>query len=138
MKDSFFIFSAIIFLFPVFCFSQDNLISHQIGSVEKFQKADHGILIKTAGNVEVQLSVYSPNIVRVRIAPATMAVSSSYAVIQDAASGFKSVNYNKDNITLTTDSLKIVVQKNPLRINFYNASGQWLDGDAPSLGVSWQ
>ncbi|MEO8819698.1 MAG: glycoside hydrolase family 31 protein [Ginsengibacter sp.] len=138
MKKIIFHLSIIILFFPVLSFAQDNLMSHQVGAVTKFQKVDHGVIIKTAGNVEAQLTVYSPDIVRVRIAPATMAVSSSYAVIQNASNEFKSVTDNKDNITLTTDSLKIVVQKDPLRIDFYNALGQWLDGDAPSLGVSWQ
>ncbi|HEY5463264.1 MAG TPA: glycoside hydrolase family 31 protein [Hanamia sp.] len=129
---------AIGMFFPAFCFSQDNLMSHQIGAVKTFQKTDHGVKIITVDNAEVQLSVYSPTVVRVRMAPAKMEVGASYAVIQEATDKFKSITDNKDNIILATDSLKIVVQKNPLRINFFNSMGQWLDGDSPSLGISWQ
>ena len=112
MKNHLFLFSVTIFLLPTLCFAQDNLISHQIGAVKTFQKVDHGVTIKTIENVELDVTVYSPTIVRIRIAPATMPVSSSYAVIQDAANQFTSITDNKDNITLTTDSLKIIVQKN--------------------------
>ncbi len=128
-----------IFLLIPFCGSaQDNLLSHQLGAFKSLQKTTHGVQIKTAGNEVVQLTVYSPTIVRVRIAPADLAVSSSYAVIQDAEKNFTNVINNKNDITLTTDSLKIIIQKNPLRLDFYNSKGEWVDGDAPQLGVSWQ
>ncbi len=128
-----------IFLLIPFCGSaQDNLLSHQLGAFKSLQKTAHGVQIKTSGNEEVQLEVYSPTIVRVRIAPSDLAESPSYAVIREASNTFNKIENNKNDITLTTDSLKIVIQKNPLRIDFYNSKGEWVDGDAPQLGVSWQ
>jgi alpha-glucosidase len=138
MKQKLTIASLAILLFPLITFAQDNLMSHQIGAVTAVQKADHIVRMTTADKEELQLSVYSPTIIRVRIAPADLGVSSSYAVVRDAGMDFNKMISGDREITLTTDSLKIVVQKNPLRIDFYNAAGQWLDGDAPSLGISWQ
>jgi alpha-glucosidase len=125
-------------ILPLVSCAQDNLISRQIGDFKSMQKTEHGILIKVAGDDEAQVTVYSPTIVRVRIAPSNMPVSSSYAVVKEPEGKFNTISDEKGRITLTTDSLKIVIQKSPFRINFYNADGEWLDGDAPSLGVSWQ
>ena len=41
---------AIGIFFPAFSFSQDNLMSHQIGAVKTFQKTDHGVKIMTVDN----------------------------------------------------------------------------------------
>ena len=132
------VFAIIILFLPFTIFAQDNLMSHQISNFKSLQKVDHGVNIKTTDNEEVQIRAYSPTIVRIRIAPSTLAASPSFAVIREAGAEFKNIAASGDNITLTTDSLKIVVQKNPLRIDFYNSEGEWLDGDAASLGVSWQ
>lgn len=135
-----FILSAlsIFLLIPFGVFAQDNLLSHQLGAFKSIKKTNHGVQIKTAGNEEVQLEVYSPTIVRVRMAPADLPESPSYAVIREAATTFNKIDDNKTGVTLTTDSLKIIIHKNPLRLDFYNAKGEWVDGDAPQLGISWQ
>jgi alpha-glucosidase len=138
MKQKLMIASLAVLVFPFLTFAQDNLMSHYIDAVTAVQKADHMVRMTTSDKEELQLSVYSPTIIRVRIAPADLGVSQSYAVVQDAGMDFNKMISGDREITLTTDSLKIIVQKNPLRIDFYNAAGQWLDGDAPSLGVSWQ
>jgi alpha-glucosidase len=138
MKHLIFILSILIFSIPLNSIAQDNLMSRQLGDFKSLQKEDHGVRIKVADDEEVQLSVYSPTIVRVQISPVDFKIDHSFAVIRDAVGNFNEVNDAKDSITLTTDSLKIVVHKDPLRIDYYNAQGQWLDGDAPALGVSWQ
>lgn len=132
------IFSVLILFFTVTSLAQDNLMSHQIGAVREIRQVGHVIHILTDDRKEVQFSVYAPAIIRVKIAPPDLAMSPSYAVTRDSGLDFNKMDNGEKEITLITDSLKIVVQKDPLRIDFYNAAGEWLDGDAPSLGVSWQ
>ena len=132
------IFAVLIFFFSVTSPAQDDLMSHQIAAVREVRQVGHVVHIMTEDGKEVQLSVYAPSIIRVRIAPPDLSMSPSYAVTRDAGSDFKKMDNGEKEITLSTDSLKIVVQKDPLRIDFYNAGGEWLDGDSPSLGVSWQ
>ena len=136
IKIAIFIFS--LFYVSVKCIAQDNLMSRQTGSVKQIKLTDHAIHMFTKEDIEVQLSVYAPDIIRVRIAPSHLALSPTYAVVRKGEQNFKKITDGKNDLTLLTDSLKVVVQKNPLRIDFYNASGQWLDGDAPALGVLWQ
>lgn len=119
-------------------FAGDNLLSHRIGAVKTVKIVNRIVRISTVDKKELLLSVYSPSVVRVRIVPIDAGVNPSYAVIQNEISDFKTMTVGEKDITLLTDSLKIVVHKNPLYIDFYNAKGDWLDGDDPSLGVSWQ
>src|SRR5664280_854805 len=128
----------IMLLIPLKSVAQDDLISRQIGAVKEIHQVDHVVHFSTSDNEDVQISVLAPAIVRVRIAAPDLPMSPSYAVVQDGLLDFnKMINGDKE-ITLLTDSLKIVVQKKQLRIDFFNAKGEWLDGDAPSLGVSRQ
>jgi alpha-glucosidase len=132
------VYPLLILLLPLKSVAQDNLISHQIGAVKEVRKVDHVVHFSTADNEDVQISVLTPAIVRVRISAPDLPMSPSYAVIQNGLLDFnKMINGDKE-ITLLTDSLKIVVQKKPMRIDFFNAKGEWLDGDEPFLGVSRQ
>ena len=128
----------ILIFFTLECHSQDNLLSHQLGAVKSVRKSAQSTIITTTDNREVRLSVFSPTVIRVWIAPAGMPENPSYAVIRNAAPDFKTFSESKSEILLSTDSLKIRVRKDPLRIDFFNMKGEWLDGDDPSLGVSWQ
>ena len=138
MKYEAAVYSLLVLSLPLKCIAQDDLISHQTGAVKEVRKVDHVIHFATVDNQDVQISVLAPAIVRVRIAAPDLPVSPSYAVVQDGQLDFNKMINGEKEITLLTDSLKIVVLKNPLRIDFFNAKGEWLDGDAPSLGVSRQ
>ncbi len=132
------IFPAIFLFLSLQALAQDNLLSHQIGAVKDIRQTGNTVRLKTVDNKEVQLSVFSPTIIRIRIAPFNLETVPSYAVIKDVTTGFSKIIKGNRDITLLTDSLKVIVHKNPLRIDFYNSLGQWLDGDDPELGVSWQ
>ena len=75
---------AFFIVLPFSGIAQDNLLSHQLGAYKSSKKTAHGLQIITAGKEEVQLEVYSPTIVRVRIAPQDLGESESYAVIREA------------------------------------------------------
>ncbi|MGH2642446.1 MAG: glycoside hydrolase family 31 protein [Chitinophagaceae bacterium] len=118
-------------------YAQDNLVSHRLGNFKSFIKQANGITIN-ASNTQVHLEVYSPTIIRINISRQSQADDSSWAVIRQPEGAFTQIKDEKDSIVLTTDSLKVVVYKRPLSIEFYNASGKWLSGDDPQLGVEWQ
>jgi alpha-glucosidase len=138
MKFTTAVFTLLILLLPCMCIAQDNLISHQISAVNEVRQIDHVVHITTAHKEDVQISVLAPAIVRVRIAMTDVKPGESYAVVQNSLLDFNKMINGEKEITLLTDSLKIEVQKDPLRIDFFNSKGEWLDGDAPLLGVSRQ
>ena len=128
----------IMLLIPLKSVAQDDLISRQIGAVKEIHQVDQVVHFSTSDNEDVQISVLAPAIVRVRITAPDVPVNPSYAVVQNCLLDFNKMIKGDKEITLLTDSLKIVVQKKPLRIDFFNSKGEWLDGDEPSLGVSRQ
>jgi alpha-glucosidase len=125
-------------LFSLEVSSQDNLKSHEIGSVKTLMRVDHTIRIMTSDNREVQISAFTPTVIRVNILSPGSGSTPSFAVVRDCSNNFNKITESKEEITLNTDSMKVVIRKAPLRIDFYNSEGEWLDGDASSPGVSWQ
>ncbi|MDD5139796.1 MAG: glycoside hydrolase family 31 protein [Verrucomicrobiales bacterium] len=61
----------------------------------------------------------------------------SYAVVNhDLGAPAVKAEIKTDSTTLTTASLKVMVQHSPLRISFANAAGESLDADDPVRGIS--
>ena len=61
----------------------------------------------------------------------------SYAVVnQDLGPSDAKADIGSSSTTLTTRSLKVIIQHAPLRISFANAAGDILDADDPGQGIS--
>jgi alpha-glucosidase len=61
----------------------------------------------------------------------------SYAVVnQDLGLANAKADIGAASTTLTTRSLKVIIQHNPLRISFANSAGDILDADDPGQGIS--
>lgn len=138
MKYKLTITVLLILYSPLRSSPQDNLLSHRLRAVKSIDNTDHVMRIITEDDMIIQLSVYTPSVIRVRIAPSDMSTDPSYAVIQNNLLDFRKIINGEKEITFITDSLTIVIQKNPVLIDFYGAGGEWLDGDAPSAGVCCQ
>ncbi|RYY35575.1 MAG: DUF4968 domain-containing protein [Sphingobacteriaceae bacterium] len=91
----------------------------------------------TLDNGSAQLSVYSPSVIRVRIDKKQLGADFSYAVVGKPQ--LVKINISQDDIqvTITTDSLKAVIQKKPFAITFYTADGQVINQDETGLNTSW-
>src|SRR5262249_52325775 len=81
----------------------------------------------------------SDDVVRVRFTAAKMfGRDHSYAVInENLGAPAAKAEVGADSNTLTTASLKVIVQNHPLRIEFQNAAGESLDADDPGQGLSF-
>jgi len=51
---------------------------------------------------------------------------------------FKSITNAGKEWILQTDEIKLLVNKKPFRLYFYNNNGVLLNGDDESLGISWR
>ena len=108
-----------------------------IGNFKSIKSSATGILIK-AENAGIQIMYYSPSVIRIRIAREFSDADFSYAVVaKQEAGGFKTVE-NKETILLSTDSLKLEIQKNPIRIQIKNAKGRLLSEEYSPFGTGWQ
>lgn len=117
--------------------AQQAHLAQRFGPFKRYEKIPHGIRIEASNGI-LTLTVYSPTIIRARFAADQEPADSSYAVIRQPQSNFSHLADSKDSLVLFTDSVRLVVHKNPFGLDFYNAQGQFLDGDYPALGVNTQ
>lgn len=106
-----------------------------LGTSEYISKQGNALVIKTA-ECTAKVTVYTPAIVRVNISKNNVD-EQSFAVIQEPLSAF---DYNDtiDIIEVNTGALKLIINKSPLRFNFYTADGKELSRDDERFGVNWQ
>jgi alpha-glucosidase len=132
MKKLFFITP----LFFVALHISAQTLNQSLGNFKSFKKDAKGLNI-TAGNASIEVRTYSQNIVRVRISNKAFEKDFSYAVIREAAEVKFTLNEEKDKIILKTDSLSLVINKNPLRFQLYNKDMKLLNEDDAAFGTSW-
>jgi len=126
---------TLLMLSPVMASGSDNLPVF-IGKIKSVEEIDHGILLHTEV-AAIRVISYTPEIIRVRIARNEFRPDFSYAVIQSPIGNFTEMNDGKDSLVLKTDSLKVIIQKNPFRIIFKNLNGRMISEDYSSLPMSW-
>ncbi len=107
-----------------------------LGNAESTREHSNALIIKTA-EAEAYISVYSPSIIRVNITRSFAAEDESFAVIQQP-SGQLDYKESDKTIELHTAALKLIVNKAPLRFNFYTADGKPLSQDDEHYGTNWQ
>ncbi|MCS6968759.1 MAG: glycoside hydrolase family 31 protein [Cytophagales bacterium] len=62
----------------------------------------------------------------------------SYAVIEQQRSPFDlKWSETAESLQLSTEQIHLQVQKNPVRLKFYDATGTLLNEDEPAFGISW-
>jgi len=111
-------------------------LSTSIGNFKSFKTTTNGVLI-TADNAFLSLSVYAPDIVRVRASQKNFGWDFSYAVISPPLGRFAEIKEEKDRLLLATEKLLVIVKKKPVRIQFSNKQGKILNEDDPALGITW-
>ena len=124
--------------FFIFCCLVTNAQSpvHKIGNISRFDIDGPTVRI-VAENAFVTITAYSENIIRVRMDKQKLKEDFSYAVAAQPAKSHVRIAGNEKEITVTTDSLKAVIQAKPFAIAFYNNEGKLINIDEPGLTTSW-
>lgn len=107
-----------------------------ITPVQSWEQTDHGILIRTS-NAVVQISCYSPTIVRIRATRQPAQPDFSYAVIRKPGSSFDKVEETASQLLLYTSGMIVKIQKKPLRISFFDRDGHLFSEEFEDFGVTW-
>lgn len=107
-----------------------------LGGIQHIHQHGGQLIIKTAQAV-AHVWVYSPTIIRVKITKDSSDEDLSFAVIQRP---LKELAFNESakEIEISTSSLKLRINKSPLRFNFYTADDKVLSEDDPRFGTTWQ
>jgi alpha-glucosidase len=106
-----------------------------LGNANSIKQLGNELLITTFEAI-TRVSIYSPSIIRVCISKNTEP-DSSFAVIQQSVE-FPKYDQTADSIQINTSALKLVINKSPLRFNFYTADGKPLSEDDTRFGTNWQ
>ncbi|HWL94842.1 MAG TPA: glycoside hydrolase family 31 protein [Phycisphaerae bacterium] len=109
-----------------------------LGPVTGYERESTGILI-ACGDARLRVSLERSGIVRVRLAPdGEFDRDHSWAVLPF---GFThpawKLEDEKDHLTLISSSLRVVIQKNPCRIEFHSMDGIRFAAMDPSKGIAW-
>jgi alpha-glucosidase len=131
-------YCSIFILLTIFSsrlFAQQHMQTEILGNTESVNKQNNALIIKTK-EAEARVWVYSPTIIRVSISK-EHSLDTSFAVIQNPA---ENIDYTEsaEEIIINTGTLKLLINKSPLRFNFYTADDKALSEDDPRFGVNWQ
>lgn len=91
----------------------------------------------TTDNAFARVTVYSADMIRVRMDKQPLGTDFSYAVISQPVHTNASITQNDGGIDIVTDSLRVVIRKSPFAISFYTRDGQVINEDEPGLQTSW-
>lgn len=140
---------------PKHCIRNASMILLQIGSFIVFcTPATAQSPVKNTGNVRsvkitgqtvnittdnafATITVYSPDIVRVRIDKQKLKEDLSYAVVMQPAKIAVKISEDDKQLTILTDSLKVKVFKSPFTVSFYTPDDKVINEDETGLSTSW-
>ncbi len=108
--------------------SLGNLTSHQVDGPTLNLITDYG---------KAAITVYDQGIIRIRIVQDDFIENFSYAVNTEPLKTDFKLSEKDSEFILETALLKLVINKFPVRFNFYATDGTLLNADDPSFGTSW-
>ncbi len=117
-------------------FTKTSKLSHYSGNLNEWKKTPYGIKGKT-DHTCFKLEFYSSTVSRVHFTQQDSFNDFSYAVIADSVSIPFEVVDAEHSILLKTDSLHVVITRQPFHITFKNPSGEIINGDDPAFGTRW-
>lgn len=110
-------------------------LSERLGNYESHELLGNEVLIQTKLG-KVKISSLQDDVIRVNIVKNAFREKANYAIIQNNRIPFEGIENQDDALLLQTAELRIIVEKNPIRIIFQDAQGEVLSEDDP-LGVRW-
>lgn len=108
-----------------------------IGKFKSMKASGKEVTVK-AENASLRLIYYSATVVRFRIDKDIKADDFSFAVVAKPVQGGFIVKDERASVSVVTDSLKIEIAKNPIRIQIKNSKGKILSEDYKPYGTGWQ
>ena len=130
-------FAILLTLFITYSAHSQTSPIVNIGTVNTVDINDQKVKITTDQKIHIELTVYSPSIVRVRMDNQELAEDFSYAVISKPQETKVNITQNNAEIRLLTDSLQTIITKNPFAIAFYTPDGRVINQDEKGLTTSW-
>ena len=127
------------FLFSLICgintYAQSGKVKG-VGNITHTQISAQQLKL-TTDNAFGEVTVYSPSIIRVRLDKHVLDTDFSFAVVNAPEKTKTAITESEGNITIVTDSLKLVISKRPFHTAFYTPDGILISEDEAGLNTSW-
>ncbi|MES3025257.1 MAG: glycoside hydrolase family 31 protein [Pseudomonadota bacterium] len=107
-----------------------------VGTVQSVAIDGQQLRLRTE-NAHVEITVYSPSVIRVRIDKQPLGRDFSYAVIAGTTPTPTRVTQSDTELVLATEALTARVAKKPFAITFTTPDGKIISADEPGLATSW-
>lgn len=108
----------------------------KIGKVNTVNISGQQIRIN-AENAYVEITAYSPSVIRVRMDQHPLGADFSYAVTAKPQPTRIQTTQNSQEIVVTTDSLQLHIGRDPFSVRFLTPSGEVINEDETGLTTSW-
>jgi alpha-glucosidase len=113
-----------------------NHFNQSLGNLLSLELLPFGLRMHSAEDT-VEVSVYSPNALRIRIFRSDEVRNDfSYAVVAHPQENGFSVVESDEEIHLSTSALLLKISKYPLRFSFFTLDGKLINADDPAFGTS--
>lgn len=113
-----------------------NKLYKSLGNFQKMERDGQTITISTTNGV-AKATIYSPTIARIRAAQDGKFDDFTYAVVGNPQNTKFDVREDAGQLTISTDSMSLVISKSPVRFKLLNKKGQVINEDEPSFGTGW-
>ncbi len=101
-----------------------------------YKQEGNTLVINTESGI-MRIIAYSPNTIRVTISHDGQFDEFSYAIVGQASSFEPKFTFTDDEITIDTGPIVTRISTKPVRIRFFNATGDLLNEDEPGFGTSF-
>lgn len=108
---------------------------NSLGNLKKISKTNQTLTLSTTNGTAV-VTVYSPEIIRIRVVKDNPGVDFSYAVIAEPRSCNFKTEETTSFLSVRTDSLLLEISKKPVRFVVKDCRGRLLNED-DTFGTSW-
>lgn len=116
-------------------FSQDPV--NKVGNVQSVAIEGQKVKIATEENKQIEVTVYSPSIIRIRMDKNELADDFSYAVVSQSIQTRVDISQNNEEVRIVTDSLVALINKAPYAVAFFTPDGKLINRDEEGLTTSW-
>lgn len=108
----------------------------EAGAITQAQVVQGVLKLETRGTWW-EITPWSANMIRVRADRQPLTADFSYAIVGNARTSTAKIEEKANHWLVQTDSVRLEINKSPLRLRFYNAEGKLLNEDEPGLGTQW-
>ncbi len=125
----------IIVLLSSTIYGQRHLKNQSINHFREFTFSQQSLLIN-GENGQMKITHYTPEIIRIRASRSEISDGISYAVVREPTGKF-GFSFNSSVLVLTTDSLKIEIEKYPLHVKIFTKDNHLITEHYFGLSISW-